>query len=247
MNASPRRRADLLLVERGFFESRAKAQAAISAGFVTADGALVRRASDMLPPEAAIEAQAAHPYVSRGGVKLAYALDHFGIAVAGLPALDVGASTGGFTEVLLARGASHVTAVDVGRGQLHARIAADARVKSLEGTDIRDVSADALPARPRIVVIDISFAPLRVALPAAVALAAWGFSLVALVKPQFEVGKREIGKGGVVKDEAARLAAVEGARTLAAELGLDVIGVVESPIHGGDGNVEYLMAARRDG
>ena len=245
MSAPSRRRADLLLVERGFFESRAKAQAAIAAGRVTADGAAVRRASDTLSPDAAIKAEAAHPYVSRGGVKLAFAIDHFSIDVGGAHALDVGASTGGFVDVLLARGASHVTAVDVGRGQLHGKLAADPRVTSLEGTDIRDLAASALLLAPSIVTIDVSFAPLRVVLPAAAALAAPGAIIVALVKPQFEVGKREIGKGGVVKDEAARLRAVEAATALAVETGLAVIGVVPSPIEGGDGNVEYLMAARR--
>ncbi|HEY0293115.1 MAG TPA: TlyA family RNA methyltransferase [Hansschlegelia sp.] len=241
----PRRRADLLLVERGFFESRARAQAAITAGLVSADGAPVARASDALRPDAVIAASAAHPFVSRGGVKLAFALDHFAIEVSGLHALDVGASTGGFTDALLARGAAHVTAVDVGRGQLHPRLQNDARVLSLEATDIRRLAPEALPRPPRIIVVDVSFAPLAVVLPPALGFAAPGATLVALVKPQFEAGRRDIGKGGVVKDEAVRARVVEAAGALIATLGFTVIGVAQSPIAGGDGNVEFLIAARR--
>lgn len=247
MTASPsaRRRADLLLVERGLFESRAKAQAAIAAGLVRADGETVRRASDGIDPAAAIEAEPAHPWVSRGGVKLERALDHFGISVEGLHALDVGASTGGFTEVLLARGAAHVTAVDVGRGQLHPKVAADPRVASREATDIRTLAPADLPKPPAIVTIDVSFAPLSAVLPAAIALMAPAAVLVALVKPQFEVGRKDVGKGGIVKDEAARLRALEGAVALVESLGFGTIGHIPSPIAGGDGNVEYLVAARR--
>lgn len=242
---SSRRRADLVLVDRGYFESRAKAQAAIAAGRVTANGAPVARASDEIPQDARIEAEAAHPYVSRGGVKLAHALDRFGIDVTGARALDVGASTGGFSDALLQHGAAHITAVDVGRGQLHPKIAADPRVTSLEGADIRTLGASALPAPPGLVVIDVSFAPLGAVLAPAVALAAPAMTLVALIKPQFEVGRARIGKNGIVKDEAARLEAVEAAKSLVAGLGLDVVGVIPSPIAGGDGNVEYLLVARR--
>lgn len=242
---STRRRADLLLVARGLFESRAKAQAAIAAGLVSANGMAVARASDAIPEDAAIEATPAHPYVSRGGVKLADALDRFGIDVAGARALDVGASTGGFCDVLLRRGAAHVTAVDVGHGQLHPKIATDARVLGLEGVDIRALRAADLPSPPDLVVIDVSFAPLKAVLPAALALAAEAVTLIALIKPQFEVGRARIGKGGVVKDEAARLQALEDARSLVASLGLEILGAAPSPIAGGDGNVEYLIAARR--
>lgn len=242
---APRRRADQLLVERGLFESRAKAQAAIAAGGVTADGRTVARASDMLAPDAAIEAVPAHPYVSRGGVKLAHALDVFAIDVAGHHALDVGASTGGFSQVLLERGAAHVTAVDVGRDQLHASLRSHPRLSSLEETDIRALDSMRLPAPPSLVVCDVSFAPLATVLPAALALAAPDATLVALVKPQFEVGRRDIGKNGVVKDASARERVVEAARALAAELGFPELGVIPSPIAGGDGNVEYLLGARR--
>lgn len=246
MNASPpRRRADLLLVERGFFESRARAQAAIAAGLVSADGAVVRRASDTLPPDAAIEAAEAHPYVSRGGVKLAAALDHFEIDVAGAHALDVGASTGGFTEVLLLKGAAHVVAVDVGRGQLHPRLHGDPRILSLEATDIRELEAVALQEPPSVVTIDVSFAPLAVVLPPAVALAAPAAALIALVKPQFEAGRKALAKNGVVKDEAVRARVVADAEALVARLGFRLIGTIPSPIAGGDGNVEYLLAAER--
>jgi 23S rRNA (cytidine1920-2'-O)/16S rRNA (cytidine1409-2'-O)-methyltransferase len=244
-SAPQRRRADLLLVERGFFESRARAQAAIAAGLVFADGVAVRRASDGLAPGAAIEASPEHPYVSRGGVKLAHALDHFAIDVAGAQALDVGASTGGFTEVLLARGAAHVTAVDVGRGQLHERLKGDGRILSLEATDIRDLSPDALPAPPSIVTIDVSFAPLAIVLRPALTLAAPAATLIALVKPQFEAGRKDIGKNGVVKDEAVRARVVEAAEALIASLGFTHLGTIPSPIAGGDGNVEYLIAAER--
>jgi len=245
MSSSPRRRADLLLVERGLFESRAKAQAAIAAGLVRADGATVRRASDGLPADAAIEAEPAHPYVSRGGVKLAFALDHFEIRVAGAHALDVGSSTGGFSEVLLSRGAAHVTAVDVGRGQLHPRLQAEPRLLSLEGTDIRTLTPDALLAPPSIVTVDVSFAPLSVVLPAALALAAPAAALIALVKPQFEAGRKDVGKGGVVKNPEVHARVTEAAKALAAGLGFEPLGVVPSPIAGGDGNREFLLAARR--
>jgi 23S rRNA (cytidine1920-2'-O)/16S rRNA (cytidine1409-2'-O)-methyltransferase len=242
---SARRRADLLLVERGLFESRAKAQAAIAAGRVRADGVAVARPSDALPPDARIEAEPAHPWVSRGGVKLAFALDHFGLDPKGAVALDVGASTGGFTQVLLARGAAHVTAVDVGRGQLHASLQGHPRIASREETDIRALTAEDLPAPPAIVTIDVSFAPLSVVLPPALGLASPNAALVALVKPQFEAGRRDIGKGGVVKDETVRERVVAAARELVEGLGWTVLGVVPSPIFGGDGNVEYLLAASR--
>lgn len=247
MSPPPRRRVDLLLVERGLFESRARAQAAIAAGLVRADGEPVRRASDGIAPDAVIEASPAHPFVSRGGVKLSHALDVFGLDVTGARALDVGASTGGFTEALLDRGAVHVAAVDVGRDQLHPRIKADPRVMNLEATDIRTLSPAGIGAPADVVTIDVSFAPLKAVLPAALALAARGMLLVALVKPQFEVGRKAIGKGGIVRDEAARLAAVADAKALAVSLGLEVLGVVPSPISGGDGNVEYLLAATRGG
>jgi 23S rRNA (cytidine1920-2'-O)/16S rRNA (cytidine1409-2'-O)-methyltransferase len=217
-----RMRADRLLVERGLFESRAKAQAAIAAGLVTADDAPVKKPSDEIAIEAILRAEAAFPWVSRGGVKLAAALDHFGFDPAGRVGLDVGASTGGFTEVLLARGARHVYAIDVGRGQLHASLRDRPEVMSFEGTDIRNLPPDRLPEPPDAVVIDVSFIPLRLVLPPALARARPGAWLVALIKPQFEAGRARIKKG----------------RTVA--------GLLPSPIAGGDGNREFLIGAQRD-
>lgn len=239
-----RKRADLLLVERGFFDSRAKAQAAIAAGGVTADGRPVRKASDALPVGAAIAAEAPHPWVSRAGVKLAAALDAFAIDPAGLTCLDIGASTGGFTEVLVARGAAKVYAVDVGHGQLHPRLAADPRVVSLEGVDARALTAAEVPEAAGLLVADVSFISLKLVLPAVTSRLADGGHLVALVKPQFEAGRAHL-KKGIVREEAVREAVVEDIATLVRDLGLTVLGTMASPIAGGDGNVEYLIGARR--
>src|SRR5712692_8204922 len=178
-----RLRIDRLLVDRGLFESRAKAQAAIAAGLVTADDVPVTKASEEISPAAVLRAEPAHPWVSRGGVKLAAALDHFGLDPAGRVCLDVGASTGGFTEVLLARGARRVYAVDVGRGQLHARLRGRSEVVALEGTDIRAVASARLEPRPDFVAVDVSFISLKLVLPAALALAERRADLLALVKP----------------------------------------------------------------
>lgn len=240
-----RRRADVLLVARGLFESRAKAQAAIAAGLVSADGQPVRKASDELRADAALEASPEHPWVSRGGVKLAHALDRFGIAAGGRVGLDVGSSTGGFTEVLLARGAARVTAVDTGRDQLHRSLRADPRVSLFEATDIR--ALEALDPAPDLVVTDVSFISLALVLPAMTALAAPTADLVALIKPQFEVGRAAIGKNGVVRDTAAQVAAVERIKAATEALGWQIVAVIDSPIAGGEGNREFLMHARRGG
>lgn len=245
MSAAPRRRADLVLVERGIFESRARARAAIEAGLVRADGAAVSRASDLVPPAAEIEARPPHPYVSRAGLKLAHALDRFAIDPAGLACLDVGASTGGFTDVLLRRGAAHVDAVDVGRGQLHPSLARDPRVTSREATDIRRLEAGALHGAVALVTVDVSFISLRLVLPELVRHMGEDAWLVALVKPQFEVGRAHIGRGGIVRDEAAASASLAAIRVLVAELGFRIVGEDASPIAGGDGNREYLLAALR--
>jgi len=238
-------RADRLLVERGLFESRARAQAAIAAGLVTADGRPVAKASEEIPADAVIEAAPAHPYVSRGGVKLAAALDRFGFDPAGRVCLDVGASTGGFTEVLLARCARHVYAVDVGQGQLHSSLRAHAAVTVFEATDIRSLSPALLPAPPDFVVIDVSFISLRLALPPALALARTPALLVALVKPQFEAGRAYLRKG-IVRDAAVQEAVCAGIAETVAGLGWRVAGIIPSPIAGGDGNREFLIGARRD-
>lgn len=243
---SPERdRADRLLVALGHFESRAGAQAAIAAGRVRADGQLVRKPSEMIARSARIEAEAAHPYVSRGGLKLAHALDTFGIDVAGKTCLDLGASTGGFTDVLLQRGAAHITAIDVGHCQLHPKIAADARVSAFEGLNARDLTAGHLKAAPEIIVCDLSFVSLHKVLPVPLILAAPGAVLIALFKPQFEVGPENVGKGGIVTDEEAVRHALERFPVFLSENGWQAAAPIPSPIEGGDGNGEYLFLARR--
>jgi 23S rRNA (cytidine1920-2'-O)/16S rRNA (cytidine1409-2'-O)-methyltransferase len=239
---SPRIRIDRLLVERGLFESRAKAQAAIAAGLVMADGVMVAKPSDEVAADAALQAEPAHPYVSRGGVKLAAALDRFGYDPAGCVGLDVGASTGGFTEVLLARRARRVYAVDVGRGQLHERLRARPEVVSLESTDIRALEPALLPERPDFVTIDVSFISLKQVLSAALALAKPRSRLVALIKPQFEAGRQAL-KKGIVRDAAVQAAACDEIAACLTALGWTVAGVIPSPITGGDGNREFLIAA----
>ncbi|HEX2726918.1 MAG TPA: TlyA family RNA methyltransferase, partial [Beijerinckiaceae bacterium] len=231
----PRQRADLLLLERGLFESRAKAQAAIAAGLVSAGGVTVRKPSEMVDTAADVLAEAAHPYVSRGGVKLAAALDAFGIDPSGTTCLDLGASTGGFTDVLLRRGAARVYAVDVGQGQLHASLAHNPRVVSLERTDARRLDAVLVPEPIDVLVADLSFISLKLALAPAVARLAQGGSLVALIKPQFEAGRARVGKG-VVRDEAVQRAVCDDIATFLGDIGLTVLGVMPSPILGGEGN-----------
>ena len=242
---SKRLRADRLLVERGLFESRAKAQAAIAAGLVAANGAVVRKASEEIPVDAELRASPAHPYVSRGGLKLAAALDHFKFDPKGRVCLDVGASTGGFTEVLLAHGAARVYAVDVGRGQLHESLRARPEVVSLEETDIRTLSPARFEVAPDLVTVDVSFISLKLVLPAALAFAKRPAQLVALIKPQFEAGRAAL-KKGVVRDEAVRQAVRDDIVQFTTSLGWRVVGVILSPIAGGDGNVEFLLGAVRD-
>jgi len=239
-----RERADRLLVARGLFESRAKAQAAIAAGLVTADDRPVQKPSDELPLDARIEAAAAFPWVSRGGVKLAHALDALAVDPAGRICLDVGASTGGFTEVLLARGARRVFAVDVGTHQLHARLRERGEVVSLEETDIRTLDRARIDTAPDLVVVDVSFISLRLVLPAALALAAPRAELVALVKPQFEAPRRHR-KRGVVRDAGVHAAVCADMEAFVASLGWSVIATVPSPIEGGEGNREFFIGARR--
>lgn len=243
---TPRQRADRLLVERGLFESRARAQAAIEAGLVSADGKRVRKPSEEIDLNAHIQAQPAHPYVSRGGVKLAHALDAFGLDPQGRTCLDVGASTGGFTHVLVTRGARKVFAVDVGRGQLHPSLHDDPRIVSLEGTDIRTLAPDAWTDRPDLVVIDTSFISLKLIIPAALALAAATCTIVALIKPQFEAPRSAI-KKGIVRDANVHETVSEDIATFLAAHGCDIIGLTSSPIEGGDGNREFLIAAQRKG
>ena len=240
-----RLRADRVLVERGHFRSRAQARAAIEAGLVTADGVPVTRPSAPIAEGARIEASAPHPYVSRGGLKLAAGLDAFGFDPAGLPCLDVGASTGGFTDVLLRRGAAHVHAVDVGRDQFDAGLRADPRVSVREGTDIRGLAPGSLAPAPRLAAIDVSFIGLRLVLPAVVGLLAPEAVLVALIKPQFEAGRERVGRGGLVRDAAVHAEVCAAAAAVLAGLGFATLGPVPSPVAGGDGNREFLIGARR--
>ncbi|MDP3408910.1 TlyA family RNA methyltransferase [Bosea sp. (in: a-proteobacteria)] len=239
-------RADQLLVERGLCESRARAQAAIAAGLVTADDLPVRKASQMLAPTAVLTAQSPHPYVSRGGLKLAEALDAFGFDPKGRICLDVGASTGGFTDLLLRRGAALVIAVDVGRDQLHASLRGDRRVVSLEARDIRTLKPAELPDAPTLAAIDVSFISLRLVLPAVAALLAPGAQIAALIKPQFEAGRAAL-KKGIVRDEAVHQAVCTEIAALLGTLGFAVEGPIPSPIEGGDGNREFLIGAKKLG
>lgn len=240
-----RTRIDQLLVERGVFDSRAKARAAIEAGRVAVAGKVVAKPSEAVEPDAEIVATAAHPWVGRGALKLVHALDLWPIVVEGRVAVDVGASTGGFTEVLLSRGAARVFAVDVGRDQLHARLRNDDRVVDLSGVDARALDAERIEQAPQLVVSDVSFISLTKALPPALDLAAAGADLVALIKPQFEAGRDFVGKGGLVKDPEV-IARVEGEIVAFLEAsGWAVRGVAESPISGGEGQVERLVWAEK--
>ena len=238
-----RRRADIVLVERGFFTSRARAQAAIAAGLVRVGGVTLAKASETIAADETIDAEAPHPYVSRGGMKLAHALDAFALDPTDLVCLDVGASTGGFTDVLLRRGARRVVAVDVGRGQLDSRLGMDERVLSLEGLDARGLWPAMVGEAPGAIVCDVSFISQRLALGRALELAARPAWLVSLIKPQFEVGPAEIVKGRV-RSEAALNRACEDVRAFLAAQGWSVIGVIPSPVLGGGGAREYLIAAR---
>jgi len=238
-------RIDRLLVERGLFDSRAKAQAAIAAGRVTANDRIVPKASDEVATDAVLHAEAEHPWVSRGGVKLAAALDHFGFDPAGRVCLDVGASTGGFTDVLLARGARCVYAIDVGREQLHPRLRARPQIVSMEETDIRQLDPVRLAERPQFVCIDVSFISLKLVLPAAVSFAQSPARLLALIKPQFEAGRGAL-KKGIVRNPDVHRAVCNDIAALTASLGWNVAGIVPSPIAGGDGNREFFIGASHE-
>jgi 23S rRNA (cytidine1920-2'-O)/16S rRNA (cytidine1409-2'-O)-methyltransferase len=238
-------RIDRLLVERGLFESRAKAQAAIEAGLVTANGACVRKASEGIALDATLRAAPAHPYVSRGGVKLAAALDHFGFDPSGRVCLDVGASTGGFTQVLLERGARRVYAIDVGRGQLHESLRSRPEVVSFEETDIRTCGPAQFRAAPTLLAVDVSFISLKLVLPTVIKLLGHRAQLVALIKPQFEAGPALV-KKGIVRDTSVHKAVCDDMATFVASLGWRVLGIIPSPMAGGDGNAEFLLGAVRD-
>ena len=239
-----KQRADRLLVARGLFESRARAQAAIAAGRVSADGVPVRKASDEISDAATIEAEPEHPYVSRGGVKLVAALDHFAFDVKNRVCLDVGASTGGFAEVLLLRGARRVYAVDVGRDQLHARLRHNDKIMSIEATDIRTPDPSRFTEQPDFASVDVSFISLKLVLPAVEKLLHSRANLLALIKPQFEAGRTD-SKKGIVRDPSVHAAICAGIEAFISARGWRVRGIIPSPISGGDGNREFFIGAER--
>ena len=240
----PRKRADVLLVERGLFESRARAQAAIEARLVTANDKQVLKASEGLPEDAVLQAQPAHPFVSRGGVKLSGALERYPIEIEDHVCLDVGASSGGFTEVLLANGAGLVFSIDVGHGQLHPSLHGHPRIVSMEETDIRGFEGKRLPQRPDIVVIDVSFISLKAVLPVALSLAAAPMHLLALIKPQFEAPRKH-SKRGIIRNAAVHQEICDDIAAFASSLGCTGIEMFPSSITGGDGNIEFFIGARR--
>jgi len=246
--ASRRQRLDEVLVERGLFASRSRARDAVERGTVTVEGVVVRKPGQGVLPDAGIAVDdPAQAYVSRAALKLIAGLDHFGLDPRGSAALDIGASTGGFTQILLERGAAHVAAIDVGHGQIHPKISSDPRVTVIEGLNARDLTlADLAGRRPDFIVSDVSFISLTLALPPALALARAGAKAVLLVKPQFEAGREAIGKGGLLKnpDDAGRIA--EGLRDwLDAVPDWRAFGFCPSPIEGGDGNREFLLAGEK--
>ena len=247
--ASPRQRLDELLVQRGLFASRSRARDAVERGTVTVDGAVARKPGQAVPADCRVAIDdPARAYVSRAALKLLAGLDRFGLDPAGCEALDIGASTGGFTQVLLERGAAHVTAIDVGHGQMHPDIAGDPRVTVIEGLNARDLSAAILGGlAPDFIVCDVSFISLKLALPPALALAGEGARALFLVKPQFEAGREAIGKGGLLRDpaDAERVAGLLG-DWLGGIAGWRVLGLHPSPIQGGDGNREFLLGAIKD-
>ncbi len=238
-------RLDQLLVDRGLVESRERAVAYVMAGKVFSGERRLEKPGVMIAADSPLELRGRdHPWVSRGGVKLAHGLDHFAVDPEGLVALDVGASTGGFTDVLLARGASRVYAVDVGRAQLAWKLRQDPRVVTLEGLNARYLDHDHIPEPVALIVCDASFIGLATILPAGLALAAAEAYLIALIKPQFEAAREDVGQGGVIRDQAVRQAVCERVRGwLDGLAGWSVLGVTESPITGPEGNVEYLIAA----
>jgi len=244
--AKGKERLDLLLVHRGIVPSRERARALIMAGQVVVNDHAAKKAGEMVAIEADVRLKGEPlAFVSRGGLKLEKALDAFGIQVSGLAILDVGASTGGFTDCLLQRGARRVIAVDVGYGQLAWKLRQDERVVNMEKTNIRHLTPEKLPEIPDMAVIDASFISLAKVLPATICLIRDDGEIIALIKPQFEVGKGEVGKGGVVRDNRKHDEVIEAIRILAGSLHLKVLGITESPILGPKGNREFLIQLRK--
>lgn len=242
--ASTSERLDKLLVDRGLAPSRERAQALILAAKVLVNGNRITKAGRLIPRDSLISLSGEdHPYVSRGGLKLQRALDEFDLSVKGLVALDVGASTGGFTDCLLQRGVLRVYAVDVGYGQLAWKLRQDSRVVVIERQNVRSISSDLIPERIQLITIDTSFISLKLVLPAVLPLLADGAILVALIKPQFEAGRSQVGKGGVVRDPAIHDEVCRSIVELTESLGCEVMGVIPSPILGPKGNREFLLAA----
>ena len=239
------KRADLYLVSKGYYESRARAQAAIKAGLVKVDGKRLKKASEKLSDLNEISAKAEHPWVSRGGLKLAYALKEFDVSAEGKTCLDVGASTGGFSDVLAQKGAAKIYAVDVGHGQLHASLHDVPEIISMEGQDARELTATDFTTAPQLIVCDASFISCMKVLERPLTLAARTAELVTLVKPQFEVGKAGIKRGGLVKSESLALQSLSDVSAWVTRQGWHVVATCRSPIKGGSGNTEYLLHARR--
>jgi 23S rRNA (cytidine1920-2'-O)/16S rRNA (cytidine1409-2'-O)-methyltransferase len=243
-----KQRIDLLLVERGFATSRQRAQALIMAGAVLANDKVIDKAGTQIATDANLRLRGNPlPYVSRGGCKLEHALDCFGIEPAGLQIVDIGISTGGFTDCLLQRGAAHVTGIDVGRGQVAWSLQQDERVTLFEGENIRHFNTARLTHPVDLVVVDVSFISLSLVMPVVAEILKSGGRALPMVKPQFEVGREAIGKKGVVRDEAARLAAVEKIRLCAVDLGFEFLGETPSPLPGPEGNIEYFLYLSKPG
>lgn len=237
-------RLDQRLVMLGFAQSRERAKELIESGHVLVDDVIEKKPSRKVHEKQSVRLlQSDHPYVSRGGLKLRCALDDFGVGVNGMTILDVGASTGGFSDCLLQAGAKKIYAVDVGTAQLAERLRADTRVKNLWGLDIRDANSDQIPEKVAMIVMDVAFISLKKVLPSATAFAASNAQLLALVKPQFEVGPANVGKGGIVRNEQARRAACDEIQAFAASLGWTVVGVKPCKVLGTDGNQEFFLYA----
>ncbi|WP_274425079.1 TlyA family RNA methyltransferase [Chelativorans sp. YIM 93263] len=248
LTTQTRRRLDQLLVEHGFFESRARARDAIRRGTVRVDDIVAAKPGQLVTAEAPIKVEdPARDYVSRAALKLLHGLETFGLDPDGAEALDIGASTGGFTQVLLERGAAHVTAIDVGAGQIHAKLRHDPRVSCLEGVNARDLTLETIEGRrPNFLVSDVSFISLKLALPPALELAVPGARGLFLIKPQFEAGREAIGKGGLLRNpHQAGEIAHDIEAWLETNAGWQAIGLSPSPIEGGDGNREFLLAGRK--